>query len=240
MLYQIMSIIGVILLIVGFALIFKRVRSAGAAAFDDEEPADELPVKPEEEDGKDDADKEKNIFSSVDVSNTQDATGFGYESNGQSMTKNLSFEDTIGKEKVIVEIPAPKAKKRSVKAPAKPVVKKGSPVKLGATPEELVEILSKKIAKRVDVLKVAKLPESGDATLKRLRSNLQKVKDKMAEAAAAKKPAKKATAKKVSKEAEDEVIVVNTPRAPARKPAKKAPAKKPARKTTRKATKKTK
>lgn len=242
MLTEVLAILGVVLLLAGFIIIFNRRNAVGAKAFEDDELDAGEDGKTADE--KDDANEENKIFASVDKSNTQDATGYAYDADGTSAVKNLSFEDKLGKDTVVVELPVPKAKKKATKPAAKPVVKKGSPVKLGATPEDLVEILEKKIAKRADVLKVAKLPESGDATLKRLRANLQKVKDKMAEAAEAKKaekkPAKKAPSKKT---VEEDVVVVKTPFVSAkkeRKPARKAPAKKTTKKPTKKTTKKSK
>ena len=249
MLIEVLAILGVVLFIAGFVILFNRKRAAFAKAFEDD--ADEDKAEPEKEETPEDKEegKKTEIFASVDTSNTQDATGFGYDAAGESSVKNLSFEEKLGKDTVVVELPAPKTRRKAKVATPKasPVVKKGHPVKLGATPEELVKILERKIARRVDVLKVAKLPESGDATLKRYRSKLSELKAKIAETAITKsepirymgyekKPAK---AKKSSTE-KDEVIRVSSPGVPkktTKKSAKKAPAKKPAKKTTKKSKK---
>ena len=248
MLIEVLAILGVLLFIVGFTIIFNRKRAALASAFD-EDATDEgaEPEKEETPEEKED-DKKTEIFAAVDTSNTQDATGFGYDAAGESSVKNLSFEEKLGKDTVVVELPAPKTP-RKVKAAAPkaaPVVKKGHPVKLGATPEELVKILERKIARRVDVLKVAKLPESGDATLKRYRSKLGELKAKIADDVAKSESIrymgykKKPVKAKPSSTEKDEVIRVSAPGVPkktTKKSAKKAPAKKPARKTTKKAKK---
>ena len=242
MLIEVLTILGALLVIVGFTIIFNRKRAALASAFD-EDAADEgtEPEKEETPEEKDD-DKKTEIFAAVDTSNTQDATGFGYDAAGESSVKNLSFEEKLGKDTVVVELPAPKTpRKPKAAAPkAAPVVKKGHPVKLGATPEELVKILEHKIARRVDVLKVAKLPESGDAILKRYRSKLGELKAKIAETAVKKVLAEKPAKAKKSSTEKDEVIRVSSPGVPkktTKKSAKKAPAKKPAKKTTKKSRK---
>lgn len=242
MLIEVLAILGVVLFIAGFVILFNRKRAALANAFD-EDAADESaePEKEETPEEKED-DKKTEIFASVDTSNTQDATGFGYDAAGESSVKNLSFEEKLGKDTVVVELPAPKApRKAKVAAPkVAPVVKKGHPVKLGATPAELVTILERKIARRVDVLKVAKLPESGDATLKRYRSRLGELKAKIAETAIKKALTEKPVNTKKSSTEKDEVIRVSSPgveKKTTKKSAKKAPAKKPAKKTTKKSKK---
>ena len=121
-------------------------------------------------------------------------------------------------------------------------------MKLGATPEELARILERKIARRADILKVAKLSESGDATLKRYRKNLAEVKARIAEAAP-KKPAGERPHKVVATSTDKaEVIRVTAPGVFPAEPAtdtgkavKKTakPAKKTARKEPKKAAKKT-
>jgi hypothetical protein len=242
MLIEVLAILGVVLFIAGFVILFNRKRAALANAFD-EDTADENtePEKEETPEEKED-DKKTEIFASVDTSNTQDATGFGYDAAGESSVKNLSFEEKLGKDTVVVELPAPKTRRKAKAAAPKaaPVVKKGHPVKLGATPEELVKILERKIARRVDVLKVAKLPESGDATLKRYRSKLGELKAKIAETAIKKALAEKPVKTKKSSTEKDEVIRVSSPgveKKTTKKSAKKAPAKKPAKKTTKKSKK---
>lgn len=251
MLIEVLAILGVVLFIAGFVILFNRKRAALANAFD-EDAADEgaEPEKEETPEEKED-DKKTEIFASVDTSNTQDATGFGYDAAGESSVKNLSFEEKLGKDTVVVELPALKAPRKAKAAAPKaaPVVKKGHPVKLGATPEELVKILERKIARRVDVLKVAKLPESGDATLKRYRSRLGELKAKIADAVTKPEPTrymgyeKKPAKSKKSSTEKDEVIRVSSPgvdKKTTKKSAKKAPAKKPVKKTTKKSKKGTK
>lgn len=242
MLIEVLAILGVVLFIAGFVILFNRRRAALANAFD-EDAVDEgaEPEKEETPEEKED-DKKTEIFASVDTSNTQDATGFGYDAAGESSVKNLSFEEKLGKDTVVVELPAPKTPRKAKAAAPKaaPVVKKGHPVKLGATPEELVKILERKIARRVDVLKVAKLPESGDATLKRYRSRLGELKAKIAETTIKKALTEKPAKTKKSSTEDSEVIRVSSPgveKKTTKKSAKKAPAKKPAKKTTRKSKK---
>lgn len=248
MLIEVLAILGVVLFIAGFVILFNRKRAALANAFD--EDATDEGAEPEKEETPEDKedDKKTEIFASVDTSNTQDATGFGYDAAGESSVKNLSFEEKLGKDTVVVELPAPKAPRKAKAAAPKaaPAVKKGHPVKLGATPEELVKILERKIARRVDVLKVAKLPESGDATLKRYRSRLGELKAKIGDAVTKSEPIrymgyeKKPVKTKKSSTEKDEVIRVSSPgvdKKTTKKSAKKAPAKKPARKTTKKSKK---
>lgn len=246
MLIEVLAILGVVLFIAGFVILFNRKRAKFATAFEDD--ADEDKAEPEKEETPEDKEegKKTEIFASVDTSNTQDATGFGYDAAGESSVKNLSFEEKLGKDTVVVELPAPKTRRKvKVATPkASPVVKKGHPVKLGATPEELVKILERKIARRVDVLKVAKLPESGDATLKRYRSKLSELKAKIAETAIKKAFDEKPKKAVKSSTEKDDVIRVSTPgvakkatKKTTKKSAKKAPAKKPAKKTTKKSKK---
>ncbi len=242
MLIEVLAILGVVLFIAGFVILFNRKRAALANAFD-EDASDEStePEKEETPEEKED-DKKTEIFASVDTSNTQDATGFGYDAAGESSVKNLSFEEKLGKDTVVVELPAPNTRRKAKVATPKasPVVKKGHPVKLGATPEELVKILERKIARRVDVLKVAKLPEAGDATLKRYRSKLGELKAKIADTAIKTALTEKPVKSKKSSAEKDEVIRVSSPGAEkktTKKSAKKAPAKKPAKKTTKKSKK---
>ena len=251
MLIEILAIIGVVLFVVGFTIILKRknrkaIEDAFADETDDADTEAEQGDTPEDQADGEKKKKKNEIFAAVDTSNTQDATGYGYDAAGESVVKNMSFEEKLGKDTVVVEVPAPKTRKKAKAAPAKVVtsVKKGKPVHLGATPEELVKILERKIARRVDVLKVAKLPESGDATLKRYRASLEDLKSKIAAAAPA-KPAK-GTRKAKSSTEDADVLVVTTPAVTKKaarktaKPAKKAPAKKLAKKATKKATKKSK
>ena len=248
MLIEILAILGVVLFVVGFTIIlWRKKRKANEAAFADEtDDADTEAEQGDTPEDQADGEKKNEIFAAVDTSNTQDATGYGYDAAGESVVKNMSFEEKLGKDTVVVEVPAPRTRKKAKAAPAKVVtsVKKGKPVHLGATPEELVKILERKIARRVDVLKVAKLPESGDATLKRYRASLEDLKSKIAASAPA-KPAK-GTRKAKSSTEDADVLVVTTPavtKKAARKTvklAKKAPAKKLAKKATKKATKKSK
>lgn len=248
MLIEILAIIGVVLFVIGFTIIlWRKKRKAIEAAFADEtDDADTEAEQGDTPEDQADGEKKNEIFAAVDTSNKQDATGYGYDAAGESVVKNMSFEEKLGKDTVVVEVPAPRTRKKAKAAPAKVVtsVKKGKPVHLGATPEELVKILERKIVRRVDVLKVAKLPESGDATLKRYRASLEDLKSKIAASAPA-KPAK-GTRKAKSSTEDADVLVVTTPAVTKKaarktaKPAKKAPAKKLAKKATKKATKKSK
>lgn len=252
MLIEVLAVILVVLFVAGFLILFNRRRAAVAKAFEEDYPEirPEESGKPETEESGED--KKTEIFAAVDTSNTQEATGFGYDAAGESVVKNLAFEEKLGKDTVVVEIPAPKAKRKApakaVKAETKAAPKKAA-VKLGATPEEVVKILERKIARRVDVLKVAKLPESGDATLKRYRSKLAELKATIPDAAAKSEPVRYMGYEKKPVMSTDnaDVIVVGTVGAEkkaskkttkAKKPAKKkAPSKKKPAKKTKKAKK---
>lgn len=245
MLINVLAVAGVLLFIVGFLIIFNRRNAVGAKAFEDDgTDAPELPENPGEPEPKPE-DKTTEIFAAVDTSNTQEATGYGYDAAGESVVKDLAFEEKLGKDTVVVELPAPKARRKARPASrttARPAAgKKESPVKLGATPEELARILERKIARRADILKVAKLSESGDATLKRYRKNLAEVKAKIAEAAP-KKPAKERPQKvAVSSTEKAEVIRVTAPGVSLAEPATDTgkAVKKTTKKSTKKVTKKT-
>ena len=250
MLIEVLAVVIVVLFVIGFLILFNRRRAVVAKAFEEDYPE----IKPDEsgktETEESDEDKKTEIFAAVDTSNTQEATGFGYDAAGESVVKNLAFEEKLGKDTVVVEIPAPKARRKApakaVKAESKAAPKKDA-VKLGATPEEVVKILERKIARRVDVLKVAKVPESGDATLKRYRSKLAELKATIP--AAKSEPVRYMGYEKKPVTSTDnaEVIVVDTvgvekkaskKATKAKKPAKKkAPSKKKPAKKTKKAKK---
>lgn len=242
MLIEIAAIIIVLACIVGFVFLFNR-RNSSAAKADDADDQDgmkelpEIPAEPEAQDGE----KKTEIFVEVDSSNSQDATGYGYDASGKPDTAKLSFEDKLGKDTVVVELPAPKSPAKEWTSAPKPVEppSKPKPARLGATPEELVKILERKITRRKEVLKVARVSESDDVTLKRYQTSLATLKAKIAESAIKAaivtdqkdtvKPARKAPdKKKVEKKAAEKKV---------KKPAKKAPAKKPVRKSTKRAAK---
>lgn len=231
MLIELLAVALVVLFVVGFVILFNRRRAVVAKAFEEDYPE----IKPGEagtpDESKDAAEKKTEIFATVDTSNTQEATGFGYDATGESAVKNVAFEEKLGKDTVVVELPSPKAARKAKSAKSAPKAARKEPaVKLGATPEELVVILERKIARRADVLKVAKLPESGDSTLKRYRDKLAELKAKIAESAAKAEPKAKAEKKPVLSTDNAEVIVVGTVDVE-KKPAKKTiKAKKPAKK----------
>lgn len=252
MLIEVLAVAIVVLFVAGFLILFNRRRAVVAKAFEEDYPE----IKPDEsgkpETEESDEGKKTEIFAAVDTSNTQEATGFGYDATGESVVKNLAFEEKLGKDTVVVEIPSTKARRKApakaVKAEPKAAPKKDA-VKLGATPEEVVKILERKIARRVDVLKVAKVPESGDATLKRYRSKLAELKATIPAASAKAEPVRYMGYEKKPVTSTDnaEVIVVGTVGAEkkaskkstkAKKPAKKkAPSKKKPAKKTKKAKK---
>ena len=231
MLIELLAVALVVLFVVGFVILFNRRRAVVAKAFEEDYPE----IKPGEagtpDEAKDAAEKKTEIFATVDTSNTQDATGFGYDATGESAVKNVAFEEKLGKDTVVVELPSSKAARKAKTAkPASKVARKEPSVKLGATPEELVKILERKIVRRVDVLKVAKLPESGDSTLKRYRDKLAELKAKIADSATKAEPKAKAEKKPVMSTDNAEVIVVGTVGVEKKSAKKTTKAKKPSKK----------
>ena len=230
------GIIAIAVVVIGIAVylwVFTRLRGQDSAGSLDEaisQAADEADST---------STQATKIFKAVDeVSNTQSSVGYDVDS---SVTSTLSFVDTIGKDTVVVEIPDQKAKRtvsrgKAVAATAA-VVRKATERKPD-TAEELIVKLKRKIARRIDLLKLAGLPESSDKALAKYRSDLKKLTDtvkkgKTEAKAAVKEPktAPKATAKAAPAK-------TATKAEPAKKPAKKQnkqkkAAKKPAKKTNK-------
>lgn len=224
MLVSIIAVAIVVVGIVAYVYVFNRVRN-GQAVVDADDTAESAAEEPKQEE--DASGKPTEIFKAVDeLTNTQETLAPVYDSS-ESGTKTVSFEEKIGKETVVVEIPEKgggrKSRRAVKKAPAKEPAKK-APAKKPATPAELIAVLNDKIAKRRSLLKVAGIAESGDKQLAKLRASLDEL--NVVVAASPKKVAEeKATAKKASK------------KAPAKKEEKKAPAKKPVKKAPTKTVK---
>jgi len=202
--------IAISIVVIGIAIylaLFFRGRKAGSEIIDElEAQADE----PETAKG-----EQETPFSSVETSSTGTDAALAHDSS--SVTKNITFEDTIKGEKVVVEVPSKDARKRRVAKKVTPAIKK-APKKKPVTTGDLVKALEEKIEKRTALLKDLKLNTETDATLKRYNKMLVALKAK-------KTLPKKVETKKVPvvkvRVVEEEV-----------KPAKKA--KKPAKKTTKK------
>jgi len=209
----------VVIGIVVYLVLFNRGRKAGKEMLDELDTAQDAGSSPE-------APVDTTPFASIETSNTADGMAVAHDT---SVTKNMTFEDKVGGETVVVEVPSKDAsRKRRVakkEAPAvKNVAKKMKPVSTA----DLIRALEEKIEKRTALLKDLKLNTETDATLKRYRKMLDALvkKDTAPKKAEPKKEAKKAPVIKV-KVVDEEV-----------KPVKKA--KKPAKKTTKKTTKKSK
>ena len=208
--------IAIAIVVIGIAVylvLFNRGRKAGKEMLDELDTAQDSGSSPE-------APADTTPFASIETSNTAD---------GMAVAKNMTFEDKVGGETVVVEVPSKDAsRKRRVakkEAPAvKNVAKKMKPVSTA----DLIKALEEKIEKRTTLLKDLKLNTDTDATIKRYRKMLDALvkKDTAPKKAEPKKEAKKAPVIKV-KVVDEEV-----------KPVKKA--KKPAKKTTKKTTKKSK
>lgn len=178
--------------------------------------------------------KETEIFGQPELSATM-ATGLAMD--GDTLVGNVVLEDKIGKDTVLVELKKAPVKKatRARKAEPKKAVAAGKP-----TAEDLAKTLKDKIAKRTDLLKIAKIPASEDKTLNKLRHDLDKV---MSSIRAGKADGKKAE-KKVATVKVGKVKVTATPEIAvkvekSKKSSKKTATKAPAKKTTKKSTKKT-
>jgi len=261
----------ILVLIVAYTIVFKKVRKKlDIDHFDDEESESiEVPEVPET------AEDHEEVIDESDAPNPDKvfgnavsiapAEGLGFEKAGadQTVDKNIRFEENFGKDKVVVEIPDPANVKKKVAALAAqrkaakqaPIV--ASIVGKKRTAEELVEELTRKIARRIDILKVAGLSQEGDRTLARYRENLAALEQSIAERKAQEapvevlteatepvkvaKPRKASTAKKAVKKTTTRKTTKTTKK-PAAKPEKKkaSPSKKATTKktTTKKTTKK--
>lgn len=233
---MLVSIITCAVVFVVLAVIAYRLRKNTAPSdnLDEEEAA----VEPQDtaEETKTET-KETEIFGQPELSATL-ATGLAMD--GDTLVGNVVLEDKIGKDTVLVELKKAPVKKatRARKAEPKKAVAAGKP-----TAEDLAKTLKDKIAKRTDLLKIAKIPASEDKTLNKLRHDLDKV---MSSIKAGKSDGKKAE-KKVATVKVGKVKVTATPEIAdkvaksgktAGKTTKKAPAKKTSKKTAKKSTKK--
>lgn len=228
----------ILALIIAYTIVFKKVRKKlDIDHFEDEESESiEVPEVPETAEGHEevidepDAPNPDKVFGN-EVS-IAPAEGLGFEKAGadQSVEKNIRFEENFGKDKVVVEIPDPaKVKKQAAALAAQRKAAKQAPIVASIvgkkrTPEELVEELTRKIARRIDILKVAGLSQEGDRTLARYRENLAALEQSIAERNAQEAPVEVLT------EAAEPVKVAKPRKAST---AKKAVKKTPTRKTTK-------
>ena len=230
MLTSIIAIAIVLIGIVAYLWVFNKLRKKNLGDLLEEAVEGAVPAGLSYEVKEGDEDKPTEIFKAVDeVTNTQ--SSLGHDADTSSVTATMSFEEKIGKDTVVVEIPGKKAnraepKLKAIAAKAQ-VVRKTSEKKPDTT-EELIVKLKQRIARRIDLLKLAGLPEDDDKTLAKYRYDLKKLTYTVRKEKAAAKAAKEAPAKAESAEKP----------ATAEKPAKKA-TKKPIKKSTKKSTKKT-
>lgn len=230
---MLVSIITCAVVFVVLAVIAYRLRKNTAPS--DNLDEEEAVVEPQDtaEETKAES-KETEIFGQPELSATM-ATGLAMD--GDTLVGNVVLEDKIGKDTVLVELKKAPLKKvtRARKAEVKKDVAPKKP-----TAEDLVKTLKDKIAKRKDLLKIAKIPASEDKTLFKLRRDLDKVVASMkAEKAPVEKAEKKVATVKVGK-----VKVTATPEIAvkvekSKKSTKKTTKKAPAKKTTKKSAKKT-
>lgn len=210
--------IAITIVVLGIAIylaLFFRGRKAGS------EIIDELEAQADEREADQGEPEAESPFTSVETSNTGSDAALAHDT---SVTKNVTFEDKVGGETVVVEVPSKDTRKRRVAKKVTPAIKKASKKK-PVTTGDLVKALEEKIEKRTALLKDLKLNTETDATLKRYNKMLVALN------------AKKALPKKVETK---KVPVVNVRVVEEEvKPAKKAkkPAKKPAKKTTKKSKK---
>lgn len=218
--------IAIAIVVIGIAVylvLFNRGRKAGKEMLDEldaaQDTAQDTGSSPE-------APADTTPFASIETSNTADGMAVAHDT---SVTKNMTFEDKVGGETVVVEVPSKDAsRKRRVAKKAAPAVKDVAKKMKPVSTADLIRALEEKIEKRTALLKDLKLNTETDATLKRYSKMLDALskKDTAPKKAEAKKEAKKAPVIKV-KVVEEEV-----------KPAKKS--RKSTKKTTKKATKKSK
>lgn len=215
---QAIAIAIVVLGIVIYLALFFRGRKAGS------EIIDELEAQADEHETDQGEPEAESPFASIETSNTADDMAIAHDT---SVTKNMTFEDKVGDETVVVEVPSKDAsRKRRVAKKEAPAVKKVAKKMKPVSTADLIKALEEKIEKRTTLLKDLKLNTDTDAAIKRYRKMLDALvkKDTAPKKAEPKKETKKAPVIKVV----DEEV----------KPAKKA--KKPAKNTTKKTTKKSK
>ena len=210
--------IAIAIVVLGIAIylaLFFRGRKAGS------EIIDELEAQADEREESQEEPEAASPFTSIETSNTADGMAVAHDT---SVTKNMTFEDKVGGETVVVEVPSKDTSKRRVAKKTAPAVKKVTKNMKPVSTADLITALEAKIEKRTALLKDLKLNTDTDATIKRYRKMLDALVKK--DAAPKKAETKKAPVIKVKVVDEE----VNT--------AKKA--KKPAKKTTKKTTKKSK
>ena len=230
--------IAIAIVVIGIAVylaLFFRGRKAGS------EIIDELEAQADEREADQGEPEAESPFASIETSNTADDTAIAHDT---SVTKNMTFEDKVGGETVVVEVPSKDTRKRRVAKKEAPAVKKVAKKMKPVSTADLIKALEEKIEKRTTLLKDLKLNTDTDATLKRYRSKLSELKAKIAETAIKKAFDEKPKKAVKSSTEKDDVIRVSTPgvakkatKKTTKKSAKKAPAKKPAKKTTKKSKK---
>ena len=214
--------IAIAIVVIGIAVylvLFNRGRKAGKEMLDELDTAQDAGSAPE-------APADTTPFASIETSNTADGMAVAHDT---SVTKNMTFEDKVGGETVVVEVPSKDvSRKRRVVKKEAPAVKKVAKNMKPVSTADLIRALEEKIEKRTALLKDLKLNTETDATLKRYSKMLDALvkKDTAPKKAEPKKEAKKAPVIKV-KVVDEEV-----------KPAKKS--RKSTKKTTKKTTKKSK
>ena len=191
------SIIAVLIVIAGIAAylwVFHRLRNKNMGDLLDEAINDATPEGIPGVTQESESDKPTEIFKAVDeVSNTQSCVGYAGDT---SVTTTMSFEEKIGKDTIVVEIPDKKARRtetREKAIAAKADVVRKAPEKTPDTAEELIVKLKRKIARRIDVLKLAGIPEGSDKTLAKYRADLKKLTDSVKKVKAEAKAAAKAS-----------------------------------------------
>lgn len=214
--------IAITIVVLGIAIylaLFFRGRKAGSEIIDElEAQADENEAAQGEP---------ESPFTSVEASSTADDTALAHDT---SVTKNVTFEDKVGGETVVVEVPSKDTRKRRVAKKEAPAVKKVAKKMKPVSTADLIKAIEEKIENRTALLKSLGINTETDATIKRY--------GKMRDALKAKSAAEKDTsAKNVARKSS--TVKVRVVDDEVKNPAKK-PAKKTVKKTTKKPTKKAK
>lgn len=240
----VISAVIVIAFIIVFCVIAKRRKSAIDKAFAVTAEADAPEVETPDSEAPAEQHEPVGVNPSVDsVFGGLTPAGLGDQSVAYdvsvpvSITADVSFEEKVGKDTVTVQLPGAKGKPLTKRDDATPAeLKKPATRSKPATAEELVKFYEQRIARRIDVLKVAGMPESSDRTLAKYRANLADLKKAMAKAK--RNPGKTETAPRITapKVTVKKEMKAPVKKAPAKKAAtRKAAAKKPAPKAQAKA-----
>lgn len=265
-LYEWAGVAVILALVILYTLWFRKARKNMDAGYSEEEP--ELPngetfeeASAEQEletEAENDAEPESpdKVFDSTASVAPAEGIGFEKADGAQTVQSTIRFEENLGKDRVVVEIPNPSKSSRKATKGEQPVKARPAPLVSSIagrklTPEELAADLRVKIERRERILKVAGITQDGDNILKRYRENLaalersieeQKVPAAIAVEATAEKPSKATKATLAKKPAKKKATPVKKPAkkktvSTGKKPAtKKAPAKKATpKKTTKKA-----